>query len=148
MTAEYNQAMRRKRWFVKSFKAMLWGGVFITVGMLLMQLLFLFVVVGYNAVAESMPVLHSLRDAFRYLLGVPVYLLIMFGGGYITAEFAEKKVILHSFLLGVLFTLVVTLLALQNAQLTLMGVVTGVLSIAATTVGGYIWQRGSTLPGA
>lgn len=127
---------------MKSLKAIIWGSLFIIICMLLIQLAYLFIAVGYHRLVENMPMLQSMPDYFRYLVGLPVYLLVMMGGGYVAAEFAEEKVMMHGFVTGVVVSLVLLLQAQQSTQITLVGYLLAALSIAATTTGSFLWRRG------
>lgn len=127
---------------MKSIKAILAGSLFIIIFTLLMQLLYIFVAVGYNALARHYPLLNEITGVFRYLIGIPLFMLIMFAGGYVTAYVARSRVLLHSFIVG-LITFGGLLWALQNYQTTVTGLVVLVLALVSTTAGGYYWQRES-----
>ena len=74
---------------MRSLKAIIAGCVFIVVVILLMQLLYIFVAVGYNALAKGYPFLNDISGLFRYIVGIPVFVIIMFAGGYITRTYGE-----------------------------------------------------------
>jgi hypothetical protein len=128
---------------MRSIKAILAGSLFVIIFTLLMQLLYIFVAVGYNALARHYPLLNEITGVFRYLIGIPLFMLIMFAGGYVTAYVARSRVLLHSFIVGLITFGGLLLWALQNYQTTVTGLVVLVLALVSTTAGGYYWQRES-----
>ena len=127
---------------IQSIKAVFAGGLFIVVTILLMQLAYIFIAVGYNALAKTWPYLNEITGLFRYLVGIPGLMLIMFAGGYITAAVARTNVVLHCLFVGLLTSGGLLLLAMENAGITITGIVVLVLTLGATVVGGVFWQRG------
>ena len=81
---------------------------------------------------------------FRFLIGIPIIFLIMFIGGYITADIARQKVQLHCLIVALLTVGTMTVSALDQAELTFTGFAVFVLALAATMVGGLFWQRGQS----
>lgn len=129
---------------MNSIKAIIIGGVFIVISLLLLQLLYLFVAVAFNQLMLDYPLLATYSGYLRYLIGIPVLLLIMFYGGYLTAEFAVSKVVLHSSLVGVLLSVGMVAMALQNTELTGLGALLSLLLVLTTAAGGLHWQRQHT----
>ena len=126
---------------MRSIKAIVAGSLFIIIVILLMQLAYIFIAVAYNALAKDYPFLNDIAGSFRYLIGIPVFMAIMFFGGYITADFAREKVLPHCLAVGLIAASAMIVPTLENANLTLTGVVIFVLAIAATSAGGMYWQR-------
>ncbi|MCW8831640.1 MAG: hypothetical protein OQK32_09000 [Gammaproteobacteria bacterium] len=126
---------------MRSIKAIVVGSLFVIVVVLLMQLAYLFLAVAYNAYAKDYPFLNDIAGSFRYLIGIPVFIIIMFLGGYLTADIARKQVAIHGFLVGVLTASGMIIPTLENADLTMTGIVIFILSIVATTAGGLYWQK-------
>jgi hypothetical protein len=130
---------------VRSIKAIVIGSVFIVVVMLLLQLAFIFIVVGYNALADDFPFLNDITGLFRYLVGIPVFMVTMFAGGYITAYIANMqtsiKVWLHCLAVGVITVGGMMYLAMDYSNLTLTGIVVTVLALSASSAGGFYWLR-------
>jgi len=126
---------------MRSIKAIFAGSLFIVVVVLLMQLAYIFIAVGYNALAKDFPLLHDIAGSFRYLIGIPVFTLIMFMGGYITADFAREKVVVHSFLVGLITASAMIIPTLENSDLTATGIVVTVLALASSSAGGWHWQK-------
>jgi hypothetical protein len=126
---------------MRSIKAIVAGSLFIIVVILLLQLAYIFVAVGYNSLANHYPVLNEISGYFRYVVGIPVFMLIMFVGGYITASVASYRVLLHCLAVGLITTGGMFWLALETSDMTLTGAVIFTLSLAATAAGGIYWSR-------
>lgn len=126
---------------MRSIKAVLAGSLFIIIAILLMQLAYIFIAVGYNALAKNYPLLNDIAGSFRYLIGIPLFMVIMFFGGYITANFAREKVLPHCIVVGLITASGMIVPTLENASLTLTGVVIFILAIGASSAGGLHWQR-------
>ena len=127
---------------MRSMKAIIAGSLFIVVVILLMQLAYIFIAVGYNSLGHHYPFLNDISGYFRYFIGIPVVVVIMFFGGYITADIARTRVLLHCIAAGIITAGGMILLALQNSNLTLTGIILFILALAATTAGGLYWKRG------
>ena len=130
---------------MRSIKAIVAGSVFIIIVILLMQLAYIFVAVGYNSLAKDYPLLNDIAGSFRYLIGIPLFMVIMFFGGYITADFAREKVLLHCIAVGLITAACMIVPTLDNANLTLTGVVVFILAIGATLAGGVYWQKANKI---
>ena len=126
---------------MKSLKAIVLGSLFIIVVGLMIQLAYIFLAVGYANLAKSYPFLNAISGYIRYLLGIPLFFLLMFLGGYITADIAQKKVLLHCALVAVLTVGLMMASALANMELTLSGMFVFALALVATLAGGIYWQR-------
>ena len=130
---------------MRSIKAIVIGSVFIVVVMLLLQLAFIFIAVGYNALADDFPFLNDITGLFRYLVGIPVFMVTMFAGGYITAYIANMqtniKVWLHCLAVGVITVGGMMYLAMDYSNLTITGIVVTVLALSASSAGGFYWLR-------
>lgn len=134
---------------MRSIKAIAAGCVFIIVTILLLQLAYIFVAVAYNALAKSYPLLNDIAGSFRYIIGIPVFISIMFIGGYITANIADMetstKVWLHCIVVGLITAGGMIYPTLENSDITTTGIVVFVLALAATTAGGFCWKKGNRL---
>lgn len=128
---------------MRSIKAVLAGSLFIIVAILLMQLAYIFIAVAYSALAKDYPLLNDIAGSFRYLIGIPLFMSIMFFGGYITADVVREKVLPHCLVVGLVTASGMIVPTLENANLTLTGVVIFILAITATSAGGMYWQRAS-----
>ena len=130
---------------MKSIKAIAAGSLFIIVVILFLQLAFIFIAVAYNALAKDYAFLNDITGYFRYLIGIPVFMAVMFAGGYITASIARKKVWLHCMLVSLLTTGGMMWSALANTNLTTTGIVVFILALVATIAGGWYWQQGNRI---
>lgn len=130
---------------MRSIKAIVAGCAFIIVVILLLQLVYIFVAVGYNALAKDYPFLHDISGSFRYLIGIPAFIAVMFVGGYITADIASMRVVPHCLAVGFISAGGMIFSALEYSSLTITGIVVFILALAATTAGGLYWQKDNKL---
>lgn len=130
---------------MKSIKAIAAGSLFIIVVILFLQLAFIFIAVAYNALAKDYPFLNDISGYFRYFIGIPVFMVIMFLGGYLTASIARKKVWLHCIVVSLLSTGGMMWSALDNTSLTTTGMVVFLLALVATIAGGVYWQKNNRM---
>ena len=128
---------------MRSIKAIVTGSLFIVVVVLVMQLAYIFVAVGYNALAKDYPFLNDIAGSFLYLVGIPLLMAIMFAGGYITAAIAKIKVFVHCSVVVFITVGGMTLWAMEGGELTLTGVFIFVLALVAANAGGLYWGKGN-----
>lgn len=126
---------------IRSIKAILTGCIFIIIVSLIMQLAYIFLAVGYNSLAKDYPLLNEISGSFRYLLGLPILMLIMFYGGYLTALISKTRVILHCITVATITIGGMLVWSMENASLSITGLVVFLLSLIATSAGGLYWQR-------
>jgi len=117
-------------------KAIISGVVFIVISTIVMQLLFILIAVGYNSIASDFPYLKSISWVFRYILGIPVFLLIMFIGGYITASVSKIKSSLDLVVVGMIAVASMMWPLLARADITTSGIVISVAMLIAVFLGG------------
>ncbi len=130
---------------MKSIKAIIVGSVFIIVAILLLQMVFILIAVGYNALAKDYPFLNDIAGSFRYIIGIPIFIATMFVGGYITANIANMeartKVLMHCMTVGLLTSGGMIYPTLENSSITTTGIVIFILALVATIAGGFYWQK-------
>jgi hypothetical protein len=130
---------------MRSIKAIVAGSMFIVVVILFLQLAYIFIAVGYNSLAAAYPVLNEISGVFRYLIGLPVFLMTMFAGGYVTANIANMddnvKVWFHSIAVALITVGGMMYSAIQGYDLTLTGIVVMVLALGSILAGGLYWKR-------
>jgi len=130
---------------MRSIKAIIAGSVFILVVMSLSGLIYIFLAVGYNALASDFPFLNDITDLFRYLVGIPVFVLTMFAGGYITASIANMhssiKVWFHCLVVGLIAISSMMCSVLEYSSLTLTGIIVIILALSASSAGGLYWLK-------
>jgi len=133
---------------MRSIKAIVVGSVFILVVFLLLGLFYIFIAVGYNALAANFPFLNDITGLFRYLVGIPVFMVLMFAGGYITASIANMhtniKVLFHCLAVGLITVGGTMFFAMEYSNLTLTGIIVFILALSASSAGGFYWLRGNT----
>ena len=119
--------------------------MFILIAVLLSGLIYIFIAVAYNKIAVDFPSLHDITGLFRYFIGIPVFIITMFAGGYITAHVADMhtktKVLFHCLFMGLITVGGMMYPALENANLTLTGIVIIILALSASSAGGIYWLR-------
>jgi hypothetical protein len=126
---------------MKSVIAIVAGSLFIVVASLVMQLVYIFLAVGYNALAKDYPFLNNISGSFRYIIGMPAFTVIMFFGGYITAAIANVKVVLHCVAVVLITVGGMILPTLDNSNLTITGIVVILLALGGASAGGLYWQK-------
>ncbi len=130
---------------MRALKAIFVGCVFILVTVLVLQLVYIFVAVGYNAVAQDYPVLNDIVGIFRYLVGIPIFIMTMFAGGYLTANVAAMKtrtnVLLLCMSVGFITAGGMIYPTLKGSALTITGIVVFILAIVAAAAGGLYWNK-------
>jgi len=131
---------------MKSIKAIIGGSLFILAVLFLLGLIYIFAAVGYNSLAADYPTLNEIRDVFRYLVGIPVFIITMFAGGYITANIADMhtniKAWLHCFAVGLITIGSMMYSATEYSSLNLTGIIVIILALAASSAGGFYWLKG------
>ena len=133
---------------MRSIKAIVVGSVFILVVFLLLGLFYIFIAVGYNALAAHFPFLKNITGLFRYLVGIPVFMIILFTGGYITASIANMhtniKVLFHCLAVGLITVGGTMYSAMTYSSITLTGIVVFILALSASSAGGFYWLKGQS----
>lgn len=131
---------------MNSIKAISTGVIFTIVTILLMQLVYVLIAVSYNSMANDYPFLNDISGFFRYLIVIPVFLIIIFIGGYLAAIIAQTKEILHAFIVGFISITLMMWSVLQNASLTITGIAIIILMLVATIMGGLYAKKKHTPP--
>ena len=131
---------------MRSIKAIVVGSVFILAVLFLLGLIYIFMAVGFNSLAADFQFLNDITGLFRYLIGIPVFLLTMFAGGYITASIANMqtnlKVWFHCFAVGLISIGGMMYSSMEYSSLTSSGIVLIILALSASSAGGFYWLRG------
>ena len=131
--------------FSQSIKAILTGALFMIIASLLMKIAYIFLAATYHNLSVQYPFLNDISGFIRYLIAIPVFIAIMFAGGYITAGIARRKTLLHSFMVGLATISIMMIVALQtSAGITKTNLVTYIVMLLATTAGGYYWKHRAT----
>lgn len=127
---------------MSSIKAISAGVVFVLLTVFLLQIAYIFIAVGYNAMAKTYPFLNDIAGSFRYVVGIPLFSAVMFTGGCITAKIARTKIVLHCVVVGLIVAVSMFYPLLQHSNLTVIGIVVFILAIVAATGGGLYCQQG------
>ena len=126
---------------MNSIKAIIAGSLFIIIVNLIMQLVFIFIAVGYNALAKDFPFLNDITGVFRYVVGIPLFTASVFFGGYLTAQIAIMKVLLHCAVVALIIVSGLIVPTLEYSSLTMTGVVIVFLVFGGTMAGGWYWKK-------
>ncbi|MDH5472267.1 MAG: hypothetical protein OEY61_05370 [Gammaproteobacteria bacterium] len=125
---------------MKSLKAIAAGCIFIVVAGLLLQLAYIFFAVIHVYLAKSYPLLNDIGIYFKYLIGFPVFFLLMFAGGYVTADFAPENIIRNCLLVAMITMSLSMLSALSYSEITITGLIVLFVALIATVAGGLYWR--------
>lgn len=132
---------------MRSIKAIVAGSVFILAVISLSGLIYIFIAVAYNSLSADYPFLNEITGLFRYVIGLPVFIMTLFAGGYITAYVANMhgsiKVWLHCLVVGLITVGGMMYSAMDYSSLTISGIVVIILALSASSVGGFYWLRGN-----
>ena len=130
---------------MRSITAIFVGSAFTLSVIFLLGLIYIFLAVGYNKLAADLPFLNDISSLFRYLIGIPVFIVTMFAGGYITAKIARintnLKTWLHCLAVGLITVISTMYSALEHSSLTSTGIVVTILALSASSAGGFYWLR-------
>ena len=121
---------------MNSLKAIAVGIFFVIVATLVLQLVFIMVAVGYNYLAASYPFLHSIASILKYIAIIPAIFGVMFLGGYITGNLSTSKILIHCTVVGLTSSIAFLWLALENAELSIVGIILIIFMVIATLLGG------------
>jgi len=130
---------------MKSIKAIVYGCLFVAIAMLLIQLSYIFLAVGYNSLQADYPLLKEISGIFRYLLAIPVFVITLFAAGYLVAEtvdtLSKPKVLIHCLAVGMISVGGMMYMAMGYMTLTLTGVVIFALAQGGAVAGGFYRLR-------
>ena len=130
---------------MRSIKAIVIGSIFIFIVVVFLGLIYMFIAVGYIKLAANFQFLHDISGLFRYFIGIPVFMITMFSGGYLTAGIANMRthisVWFHCLIVGLIAVGSMMYPALEYASLSLTGIIVIVLALSASTAGGFYWFR-------
>ena len=131
---------------MRSLKAIAAGCAFIIIVGLLFQLAYILAAVGYMSVAKSYPFLNDISVYFKYLIGFPAFFMLMFAGGYITADISPRQILRNCLLVAVITMGLTMLSALSYSEITITGFIVLLVAVVSTLAGGWYWQH-EQLPG-
>ena len=126
---------------MNSLKAIASGIFFVIVATLVLQLVFIMVAVGYNSLATSYPWLHNIATVLKFDSVFPAIFGVMFLGGYITGNLAASKIMIHCAVVGLISGVAFLWLALENAELNVVGIILVIVMFIATLLGGVYSNR-------
>lgn len=126
---------------MQSLKALLAGFFYIVILGLVIQLIFMFVAMGYTELTNAYPWVSAFGGYVGYAVGIVVYFLLMASGGLITASLAKNNTLIHCFIIGASTTLLSVLSSQNNDELTYFSLVFVIAGIIFTMAGGAYWNK-------
>jgi len=127
--------------FTSSVKAIVIGVFFIAASLIAFQLLYLVLAPLYNNLGRSYPYLIEISAYLKALIILPTLLAIMFLGGYLTAVINHRKIILHTFIVGLLVAGMLWWLGLGDSKIASYGLIINALMLLSAVAGGYLRKR-------
>lgn len=123
------------------WKALLAGVTTIIVLGLLAQMIFLFFVTGLTLLLKSHPLHAEYGRVISLAFGLPLFLLVMGIGGYVTAFYSREKVIAYGAVVGGIATGFSLVPSLMTGRLMLAGVLFLLAGVVFTALGSFLWKR-------
>lgn len=126
---------------MKHLKAFLAGFFFIVIFGLCIQLVFMFLAMGYVELVKVYPWVKTFGGYVSYFVGIAVYFLLMAIGGFLTASIVKKNLVVMCFLVGISST-GLSVLSLQNfSEYTVFSIIFVVSGVLFTSWGGWYWKQ-------
>jgi hypothetical protein len=126
---------------MKSLRAISAGFIFIIVSFFILQLVYMVAATFYNDLSKDYPYLIEISLLLKTLVVIPSFLAIMFLGGYLTGVINHRKVLLHSFIVGLLASGAMMWAALNGSDFSTRGLLINGAMLIATIAGGYFRKR-------
>lgn len=124
-----------------SIKSLLAGFFYIVILGLIVQLVFMFVAMGYTELVRAYPWISTFGGYLGYAVGIAVYFILMASGGLLTAALAKSNILAHCLIVGASTTTLSVLSSQNNDELTYLSLVFVILGIAFTVAGGEYWKN-------
>lgn len=126
---------------MQSLKSLLAGFFYIVILGLVIQLIFMFLAMGYTELTKAHPWVSTFGGYVGYAVGIVVYFLLMASGGIITASLAKTNILAHCLIVGASTTLLSVLSSQNNDELNTLSLVFVIMGIAFTIAGGEYWKK-------
>lgn len=124
-----------------NIKAITIGGLSIIIGVLLLQLVYLFASVAFHALGKHLAFEFELGETGSLLTAYAFwglsYWLIMYYGGVITASYAEEAPWQNSLATGVITNLLVMMMVPQESSYNVGALLFFIISVVICFLGGY-----------
>lgn len=130
-----------------SWKALVLGFLTIVVLGLAMQLLFLIMATGATILIKHYPEFSSHERLILLSIGLPLYFIVMFIGGHVTAAIAQYRVIAHCALVAFLGVGLSLWVSFSAGGVSLMSGFFLLAGVTFSVLGGLRWKRKSLLAG-
>jgi len=126
-----------------SLKALTIGISSIVIMGLTLQLIFLLLATAYAHFIKDHPDLTELGTMVSYAAGISGYFIIMYLGGYITAHLAQKKIMLHCFIVSSSVIGLSLITSVRSDNFTYMSIIFSLTGLIFTLAGGRAWSKKS-----
>ena len=126
---------------MQSLKSLLTGFFYIIILGLIIQLIFMFIAIGYTELTRTHPWISAFGGYIGYAVGIIVYFLLMASGGLLTAALAKKNIMTHCLIVGSSTTLLSVLSSQNNDELTFLSLIFVITGILFTLAGGEYWKQ-------
>jgi hypothetical protein len=126
---------------MQSLKSLLAGFFYIIILGLVIQLVFMFLAMGYTELTKAYPWVSAFGGYVGYAAGIIVYFLLMASGGLLTAVIAKTNVFTHCLIVGSSTTILSVLSSQNNDELTYLSLIFVITGIFFTIAGGEYWKR-------
>lgn len=124
-----------------SWKALLIGSIAIIVLGLTVQLVFIFLATGQVVLSRHYPDFATLARVLLYIVGFLGFAAAMLSGGYLTAMYAQRRLITHGVIVGGIAAGLSFWQSLSVGGATVISVLFFLFSILFTVGGALYWGR-------
>lgn len=126
---------------MQSLKSLLAGFFYIIILGLVIQLVFMFLAMGYTELTKAYPWVSAFGGYVGYAVGIIVYFLLMASGGLLTAVLARTNIFAHCLTVGSSTTILSVLSSQNNDELTYLSLIFIITGISFTIAGGEYWKQ-------
>lgn len=126
-----------------SIKAILVGLSAVIFLGLTLELVFLFIDIGYSILMKNYPATEPFRQPFYYLFVFVGLFFIMFTGGYLTSIYAEKNTLAHVVFVALLSCGIALYSTSSSYDFTLLSVLFIVISVVFSWYGNVVCRKNS-----
>lgn len=126
---------------MQSLKSLLAGFFYIIILGLVIQLVFMFLAMGYTELTKAYPWVSAFGGYVGYAVGIIVYFLLMASGGLLTAVLARTNIFAHCLTVGSSTTILSVLSSQNNDELTYLSLIFIITGISFTIAGGEYWKK-------
>ena len=126
---------------MNSIKALLFGFFYVVILGLIIQLVFIFLAMGYTELLKDYPTVEMVARIVSYIIGITVYFLLMATAGFLTASIAKKNTTLHGIIISVSSIGLSLLSSINEDEFTWISLIFFILGVTFTLMGTRRWQQ-------